>query len=56
MLKEWQQNLLFPAGKKGSASKMYNKGMGGVDLIDQRSAVYHLDRKSTIRFPETLWY
>ena len=29
---------------------MYNKGMGGLDLIDQRAAAYHLDRKSTIRF------
>ena len=49
-----------PHRQKGSASKiqvpcpdvikMYNKGMGGVDLIDQRAAVYHLYRKSTIRF------
>ena len=49
-----------PRRQKGSASKiqvpcpdvtkMYNKGIGGVDLIDQRAAAYHLDRKSTIRF------
>ena len=24
--------------------------MGGVDLIDQKAAAYHLDQKSTIRF------
>lgn len=45
---------------KGSSSKVsvscpdvikrYNKGMGGVDLFDQRTAAYHLDRKSSIRF------
>ena len=28
--------------------KMYNQGMGGVDLVDQRIAAYHLDRKSSI--------
>ena len=46
--------------QKGSASKiqvpcldvikMFNQGMGGVDLIDQRIAAYHLDRKSRVRF------
>ena len=46
--------------QKGSASKiqvpctdvikMYSKGLGSVELIDQRAAAYHLDRKSTIRF------
>ena len=45
---------------KGSATKnpvpcpdaiqMYNQGMGGVDLVDQRAAACHLDRKSSIRF------
>ena len=47
-----------PLQQKGSASKntcpsvitMYNKGMGGVSLIDQSTTAYHLDRKSTIRF------
>ena len=49
-----------PRRQKGSASKiqgscpyvikMHNKGMGGVDLTDQRAPVYHLDLKSTIRF------
>ena len=34
MLNEWQQHLLFPAGKKGD-----------VDLIDHGAAVYHLDQK-----------
>ena len=45
---------------KGSAAKVsvscpdivkfYNNGMGGVDLVDQRTAAYHLDRKTSIRF------
>ena len=26
------------------------RGMGGVDLIDQRTAAYHLGRKSRVRF------
>ena len=30
--------------------KMFNKGIGVVDLIDQRAVAYHLDQKSTIRF------
>ena len=30
------------------AIKMYNQGMG--DLFDQKTAAYHLDRKSSIRF------
>ena len=30
--------------------KMYNEGMGGVDLLDQRVASYRLDRKSKFRF------
>ena len=29
--------------------KIYNKGMGGVELIDQRTAAYHLNQKSSIR-------
>ena len=49
-----------PRRKKRSESKIqvpfseviktYKKGKGGVNLIDQRAATYHLDRKSTIRF------
>ena len=45
---------------KGSAAKVsvscpgvikfYNKSIGGMDLVDQRTAAYHLDRKSSIRF------
>ena len=45
---------------KGSAAKVsvsypdvikfYNKGMGGVDLVDKITAAYHLDSKSSIRF------
>ena len=29
------------------AVKQYNAGMGGVDLMDQKCAAYHLDRKSS---------
>ena len=29
---------------------LYNSGMGGVDLMDQCTAAYHLDRKSSVRF------
>ena len=29
---------------------MYNLDKGGVDLVDQRTAVHNLDRKSSIRF------
>ena len=30
--------------------KIYNKGMGGVVLVDQTAFAYYLDRKSSIRF------
>ena len=30
--------------------KLYNSGIGGVDLMDQRTAAYRLDRKSSVRF------
>ena len=30
--------------------KRYNSGMGGVDLINQRTAAYRLDRKSSVSF------
>ena len=30
--------------------KLYNIGMGGVDLMGQRAAAYHLDRRSSVRF------
>ena len=30
--------------------KLYKKGIGGVELVDQRSSAYHLDRKFFIRF------
>ena len=29
--------------------KIYNSGMGGVDLMDQRTAAYRLDRKSSVK-------
>ena len=54
------KTLTTPCRQKGSASKiqvpctdviqMCNKGMGGVDFIHQRAAVYHLYRKPCIRF------
>ena len=28
--------------------KLYHSGMGGVDLMDQRTAAYRLDRKSSV--------
>ena len=30
--------------------KLYYSGMGGVDLMDRRTAAYRLDRKSSVRF------
>ena len=30
--------------------KLYNSSMGGVDLMDQPTAAYRLDRKSSVRF------
>ena len=30
--------------------KLYNSSMGGVDLMDQRTGAYRLDRKSSVRF------
>ena len=30
--------------------KLCNKGVGELDLVDQRTTAYHLDRKSSIRF------
>ena len=29
---------------------MYNQGVGSIDLVNQRTSAYHLDRKSLIRF------
>ena len=59
-VKGMAKTLTTPCRQKGSASKiqvpctdviqMCNKGMGGVDFIHQRAAVYHLYRKPCIRF------
>ena len=35
---------------------MYNQGMGGFDLIDQRTAAYHLDRKSRVRIYQHIFF
>ena len=50
-----------PRRHKGSASKIQVPypdviKMGGVDLIDQRAAAYHLDWKSTIRFYLSMFF
>ena len=58
MLKEWQQYLQFPLAGKISIENLSTfprryqntQQMGGVDLINQRAAAHHLDRKSAIRF------
>lgn len=36
--------------------KLYNKGMGGVDLMDQKAAAYRLDRRSKVRFYLRLFF
>ena len=36
--------------------KMFNQGMEGVDLIDQKTAAYRLDRKSKFRFYLRLFF
>ena len=44
----------FPRGmltlNRWRIDKDVSIGMGGLDLVDQRTAAYHLDRKSSIRF------
>ena len=52
--------LLVQKREKGSKTKssvlclqvvkLYNSGMGRVDLMDQRTAPYRLDQKSSVRF------
>ena len=34
----------------GKVVKLYNSDMGGIDLMDQSTAAYCLDRKSSVRF------
>ena len=36
--------------------KLYNNGMGGVDLMDQHTAACHLDRKSSLRFSLCIFF
>ena len=40
-----KSSVLFP-----KVAKLYNSGMGGVDLMDQHTAAHHLDQKSFVRF------
>ena len=42
---ETKSAILYP-----TIVKLYNNGMGGVDLIDQRTAAYQLNCKSSVRF------
>ena len=39
--------FLFPCPK---LVKLHNSSIGGVDLMDQRTAAYRLDRESSVRF------
>ena len=57
---EGMNNILSVQREKGSKTKssvpfskvvkLYNSDMGEVYLMDQRTAAYHLDRKSSVRF------
>ena len=42
---ETKSAILYP-----TIVKLYTNGMGGVDLIDQRTAAYRLNCKSSVRF------
>ena len=37
-------------------AEMYNQGMGGIHLFDQRTAAYHLHHKSSIRFYQHIFF
>ena len=60
MLREWQLEQEFYSATDNQNTKslnilsnvikMYKKVIGGVDLDDQRTAAYNLDRRSSIRF------
>ena len=60
MLKDWQQHLLLPLRQKESASKIqvprpdivkiYNKGIGGVELINQKAAAYNFNQNKQLDF------
>ena len=45
--KDLKTNSSVPCPK---VVKLYNSGMSGIDLMDQRTAAYRLDRKSSVRF------
>ena len=36
--------------------KLYNSGIGGVDLMDQRTATYRLDQTSSVRFYHRIFF
>ena len=60
MLKDWQQHLLLPLRQKESASKIqvprpdivkiYNKGIGGVELINQKASAYNFNQNKQLDF------
>ena len=57
---EWMNDISVQGREHGSKTKssvpcpkvvkLYNSGMSGVNLMDQGTATYHLDRKSSVRF------
>ena len=62
----WSVLLSVQRREKGSKAKslvsfpkvvkLYNSGMGGVDFMDQRTAAYRLDWKSSVRFYLRLFF
>ena len=36
--------------------KMHSQGMGGIELVHQRTAAYYLDRKSSITFNPCIFF
>ena len=57
---EWMNDISVQGREHGSKTKssvpclkvvkLYNSGMSGVNIMDQGTATYHLDRKSSVRF------
>ena len=57
---EWMNDISVQGREHGSKTKssvpclkvvkLYNSGVSGVNIMDQGTATYHLDRKSSVRF------